>query len=70
MNCTNCGYENPSVVYTRHDDIRNQIIRRRECNKCGLRFSTMEQLKGPRELSSYEIKNRAENGRFKKKDES
>ncbi len=47
MQCTHCKYPDSSVVYTRHDG-DNLIRRRRECNKCGMRFTTQEKLKEPR----------------------
>jgi len=48
MQCKGCGYSHSEIVYTRHDDKRNLINRRRQCLKCGLRFTTAEQLKQPR----------------------
>ena len=45
MNCTHCGYPDSSVVYTRHDDRRDIIARRRECTKCGMRYTTHEQVR-------------------------
>jgi transcriptional repressor NrdR len=48
MQCTGCKYPDSHVVYTRHDDMRDTIIRRRECLRCGKRFTTSEQLKEPR----------------------
>ena len=48
MHCKGCAYPHSSVVDTRHDDNRNLITRRRECLRCGLRFSTHEKYKEPR----------------------
>lgn len=45
MVCKKCNYPNSDVVYTRHDDNRNLTVRRRECLRCGLRFTTNESLK-------------------------
>ena len=44
MQCKACGYPDSHVVETRNDDRINQIIRRRECIKCGVRYTTQEQL--------------------------
>lgn len=46
MQCKSCNYPDSHVVYTRHDDFKNIIERRRECLKCGNRFTTHEK---PRE---------------------
>lgn len=43
MQCKSCGYPDSHVVDTKHDDLANKIIRRRECIKCGLRYNTQEQ---------------------------
>lgn len=48
MQCTGCKYPDSHVVRTEYDDSRNVITRRRECLRCGLRFTTREQLKEPR----------------------
>lgn len=45
MICKNCGYDHSHVVETKHITLKNQIKRRRECLKCGLRFTTLESLK-------------------------
>lgn len=45
MQCKGCNYPHTEVVYTRHDDNLNRIRRRRECLRCGLRFTTHEQYK-------------------------
>jgi transcriptional repressor NrdR len=50
MQCTVCKYPKSHVVETRHDDMRDAIVRRRECLRCGMRFTTHEQLKRPRQL--------------------
>jgi transcriptional repressor NrdR len=46
MQCTGCKYPDSQVVYTRHDDDET-IRRRRECLRCGLRFTTKESLREP-----------------------
>jgi transcriptional regulator NrdR family protein len=48
MLCTGCKYPYSDVVKTRHDGSRSLTIRRRECLRCGLRFTTHEQLKESR----------------------
>ena len=49
MQCTGCKYPDSHVVRTSHDDARDEIVRRRECLRCGMRFTTREQLKQPRD---------------------
>ncbi len=54
MQCTSCKYPESRVVETRQD--RDEIIRRRrECLRCGMRFTTQEYLK--------EMKQRKDNSR-------
>ena len=48
MQCKGCKYPHSEVVYTRHDDDKNIINRRRECLRCGLRFTTTEHFKEPK----------------------
>ena len=43
MNCPLCGYESSSLVYIRHAPDGKNTLRRRECVKCGKRFTTSEQ---------------------------
>lgn len=45
MQCRNCNYPDSRVVETTKDDRTNQIYRRRECVKCGIRFTTQENLR-------------------------
>lgn len=45
MECKACKYPDSRVVSTERNDKTNQIQRRRECIKCGSRFSTQEQLR-------------------------
>ncbi|HHT9109603.1 MAG TPA: NrdR family transcriptional regulator [Candidatus Brocadiaceae bacterium] len=45
MQCRNCKYPDSRVVETTKDDRCNQIYRRRECVKCGVRFTTQENLR-------------------------
>lgn len=45
MQCKNCNYPDSSVVRTTHNDFKNVIERRRECLRCGVRFTTQEKLK-------------------------
>lgn len=44
MQCKSCGYPDSHVVETRKDDRLNRIMRRRECIKCGSRFTTKENI--------------------------
>lgn len=48
MLCKGCKYPQSQVVYTRQDDAKNITTRRRECLRCGLRFTTSEQFKEPK----------------------
>ena len=47
MKCTACKYPETQVVETRQDD-KDMIRRRRECMRCGARFTTQESLREPR----------------------
>lgn len=49
MQCKNCKYPDSSVIYTRHNDFKDLTIRRRECIRCGLRFTTQEKVKDKNE---------------------
>lgn len=40
MNCPNCGKDNNKVIDKRNKEDYN--TRRRECQECGVRFSTSE----------------------------
>ncbi|EPD78104.1 MULTISPECIES: transcriptional regulator NrdR [Atopobiaceae] len=42
MRCPKCGYEESKVVDSRSSDNNDAIRRRRECIKCGYRFTTYE----------------------------
>ena len=42
MKCLHCGYEESKVIDSRSTDETNAIRRRRECLKCGRRFTTYE----------------------------
>jgi len=42
MNCPNCGYKEDKVVDSRSTAEDSAIRRRRECIKCGQRFTTYE----------------------------
>lgn len=53
MQCRNCGYPDSLVVDTKRDDRNNQVYRRRECVKCGVRFNTQENLRETYERSPY-----------------
>jgi len=45
MLCKSCNYPDSRVVETKQDDRRNQVLRRRECIKCGVRYTTQENLR-------------------------
>lgn len=42
MQCKACNYPDSRVVETTRDEKTNQIYRRRECIKCGVRYTTQE----------------------------
>ncbi len=42
MKCTACGDQNSKVIDSRTTDEGRSIRRRRECEKCGFRFTTFE----------------------------
>lgn len=42
MECKHCRYPDTRVITTRKDDELNQTYRRRECIRCGSRFTTQE----------------------------
>ncbi len=44
MECPSCGYAESKVVDSRPHSENREIKRRRECLKCGYRFSTYERL--------------------------
>lgn len=44
MKCPFCGYEEDKVIDTRQIDDGTSIRRRRECLKCGRRFTTYEKI--------------------------
>ena len=53
MQCKSCSYPDSRVVETRHDENLNQIYRRRECIKCGVRYTTQEHLRDNYKRSNY-----------------
>lgn len=44
MQCKSCGYADSHVVDSRRNENTNQVIRRRECIKCGVRYTTQERI--------------------------
>src|ERR671933_1679877 len=44
MKCPFCGFENDKVVDSRESKEADSIRRRRECLKCGKRFTTYERI--------------------------
>ena len=53
MQCRSCGYPDSRVVETTKNDRDNQIYRRRECIKCGVRYTTQEHLRENYKRSDY-----------------
>lgn len=53
MLCKACNYPDSRVVETRQDENNNQIYRRRECIKCGVRYTTQEHLRDNYKRSNY-----------------
>jgi transcriptional regulator NrdR family protein len=47
MQCMHCKYPESRVVKSFLDDRKNVIKRRRECLRCGMRFTTDEKLRDP-----------------------
>ncbi len=43
MQCPSCGHKATKVLDSRLSEQDNTVRRRRECNKCGFRFSTREE---------------------------
>lgn len=56
MQCTHCKYPESRVVETNKDEKLNQIYRRRECIKCGIRFTTQEHLRDNYKRPAYQTK--------------
>ncbi len=54
MRCPDCGYENTGVIDTRDTEKGNTVRRRRECRRCGFRFTTYERP----EWESLQVKKR------------
>lgn len=50
MRCPKCGFEDTRVVDSRTQEATNAIKRRRECRKCGYRFTTFERCEDPIEV--------------------
>ena len=51
MRCSGCEYPYSTVVYTRHNEDRTKTLRRHECVRCGLRFTTTEKHKENRRMN-------------------
>lgn len=56
MQCTSCDYPDSKVVETNKDERFNQIYRRRECIRCGFRFTTQEHMKDSNKRQDYKTK--------------
>lgn len=48
MYCKNCHYPDSHVVQVYKHDLKELIERRRECLRCGARFTTHEKLREPK----------------------
>lgn len=53
MQCKSCNYPDSRVVETTKDEKINQVYRRRECIKCGVRFTTQEHFRETYKRSPY-----------------
>jgi len=53
MQCKSCNYPNSRVIHTDKDERSNQIYRRRECIKCGARYTTQEHFREDYRISPY-----------------
>lgn len=49
MRCAHCDHEMTLVIYTRQNELRNEIVRRRQCMQCLKKFSTREAIKEVRQ---------------------
>ncbi len=47
MKCPFCGHSQTAVLESRVPEENNAFRRRRECEKCGKRFTTYERVEGP-----------------------
>jgi transcriptional repressor NrdR len=56
MQCKTCSYPESRVVETTKDENLNQVYRRRECIKCGTRFTTQEHFRDNYKRNQYETK--------------
>jgi len=53
MKCRSCNYPDSKIVESRKDNHRNHVYRRRECIKCGERFTTRENFRDTVKESDY-----------------
>lgn len=53
MQCKSCNYPDSRVVETTRDDKTNQVYRRRECVKCGVRYTTQEHFRDNYKVAPY-----------------
>lgn len=53
MQCKSCNYPDSRVVDTTRDENNHQIYRRRECIKCGVRYTTQEHFRDTYKRSPY-----------------
>ena len=54
MQCKGCGYPHTQVAYTEQYD--KDTLRRRQCMRCGLRFTTLEKIKEQKKLLKQQDK--------------
>lgn len=45
MRCTHCFHPFSQIIYVIHNDDHSLTERRRQCNKCGMRFTTWEKVR-------------------------
>lgn len=50
MQCLGCNYSESRVVKSIRDDMNNIVQRRRECLRCGKRFTTHEKMREDKKL--------------------
>ncbi len=50
MNCKACDYPHSEVIRVTHDDNNNLNLRRRQCLRCGKRYSTIEYMRPIKEI--------------------
>lgn len=59
MICFRCGAPHSSVVYVRFNEKYGKTERRRECEGCGFRFTTHEEIRLDKDKRSNDMKDNA-----------